>query len=47
MDDIQNYMAELTGSSSVPKVFIDGKFVGGGDDMVRLAYNGKLAKLVK
>ena len=47
MNDIQNYMAEKTGGRSVPRVFIDGKFVGGGDDMVRLAQNGKLAELVK
>lgn len=29
---IQQYLKELTGASSVPRVFINGQFIGGGDD---------------
>lgn len=32
MDAIQDYMLSLTGGRSVPRVFINGKFVGGCDD---------------
>eukprot|EP00282_Hemiselmis_andersenii_P026171 CAMPEP_0172011422 /NCGR_PEP_ID=MMETSP1041-20130122/8274_1 /TAXON_ID=464988 /ORGANISM="Hemiselmis andersenii, Strain CCMP439" /LENGTH=175 /DNA_ID=CAMNT_0012665887 /DNA_START=12 /DNA_END=537 /DNA_ORIENTATION=+ len=45
--EIQDVFVELTGARSVPRVFIDGKFVGGGDDVVRLANSGELAKMVK
>ena len=29
---IQEYLGELTGGRSVPRVFVGGKFIGGGDD---------------
>ena len=29
---IQDALLELTGGRSVPRVFIDGQFIGGGDD---------------
>lgn len=41
---IQNYLKQLTGASSVPRVFINGQFVGGGDDTQRLDSNGELSK---
>lgn len=31
-DDIQDALLEITGGRSVPRVFIDGEFFGGGDD---------------
>lgn len=31
---------------AVPRVFINGKFIGGGDDTVRLARTGELQRLV-
>ncbi|CAB3410798.1 unnamed protein product [Caenorhabditis bovis] len=46
-DDIQNYLGSLTGARSVPRVFIGGKFFGGGDDTAAAAKNGKLAELLK
>eukprot|EP00208_Stichococcus_sp_RCC1054_P007835 CAMPEP_0206150676 /NCGR_PEP_ID=MMETSP1473-20131121/38418_1 /ASSEMBLY_ACC=CAM_ASM_001109 /TAXON_ID=1461547 /ORGANISM="Stichococcus sp, Strain RCC1054" /LENGTH=103 /DNA_ID=CAMNT_0053548187 /DNA_START=197 /DNA_END=508 /DNA_ORIENTATION=+ len=46
-DDIQNELQSLTGGRSVPRVFINQKFIGGGDDTARLASNGELATLVK
>lgn len=30
----------------VPRVFVNGKFIGGGDDVVRLDKNGELKKLL-
>merc|ERR1712088_461543 len=46
MDAIQNEMAKMTGGRSVPRVFIGGQFVGGGDEMVKYKSNGKLAELI-
>jgi len=28
---IQDYLGQLTGGRSVPRVFVGGKFIGGGD----------------
>ncbi|EIE23892.1 glutaredoxin [Coccomyxa subellipsoidea C-169] len=45
-DEIQDYLQQLTGGRSVPRVFIGGKFIGGGDDTVRMKKSGELqAKL--
>ena len=44
--DVQAELGRLTGASSVPRVFINGKFIGGGDDTARLAASGQLAKLL-
>lgn len=35
-DSIQNALQELTGGRSVPRVFIQGKFIGGGDDVCKI-----------
>jgi len=45
--EIQTYMRELTGASSVPRVFIDGKCIGGGDDTVRLEKDQELEKMLR
>lgn len=45
-DAIQDVLLEITGGRSVPRVFIKGKFIGGGDDTAELARNGGLAKLL-
>jgi len=45
--DIQDYLGELTGGRSVPRVFIDGDFIGGGDDTDALARSGKLQIMLK
>lgn len=37
----------LTGARSVPRVFIGGKFLGGGDETASAAKSGKLAKLLQ
>lgn len=39
---IQTYLKELTGASSVPRVFINQKCIGGCDDTFRLEKSGEL-----
>jgi len=40
--EIQDYMRELTGGRSVPRVFIGGEFIGGGDETSALHKSGEL-----
>jgi len=42
MSEIQNYMQKKTGGRSVPRVFINGKFYGGGDETAAGSKNGDL-----
>lgn len=46
-DEIQDYLKDITGGRSVPRVFINGKFIGGGDDTVAKLKSGELEKLLK
>ena len=46
-EEIQKYMQVLTGGRSVPRVFIGGKCIGGGDETMDLHNNGQLASLLK
>ncbi|CAL1542668.1 unnamed protein product [Lymnaea stagnalis] len=43
---IQDYLESITGARSVPRVFINQKFVGGGDDVVAKDKSGELKKLL-
>merc|ERR1711963_380358 len=43
---IQDYLLKKTGGRSVPRVFINQKFVGGGDDVVAKDKSGELKKLL-
>ena len=43
----QDALGALTGARSVPRVFVGGSFLGGGDDTVAAAKSGKLAQLCK
>ncbi|XP_055854900.1 uncharacterized protein LOC129918412 [Episyrphus balteatus] len=45
-DEIQDVLGELTGARSVPRCFVDGKFIGGGTDVKTLYETGKLKELV-
>jgi glutaredoxin 3 len=45
-DQIQDELQKLTGARSVPRVFIDGKFIGGGDATESLYNSGELAKML-
>ncbi|XP_069139271.1 uncharacterized protein [Argopecten irradians] len=46
-ESTQGILKTMTGASSVPRVFINGKFFGGGDDTVAGAKNGKIMSLLK
>lgn len=43
---IQDVLQEMTGSRSVPKVFVRGSFIGTGDDTRALYENGKLVGIL-
>ncbi|XP_022221400.2 glutaredoxin-C4 [Drosophila obscura] len=43
-DEIQSVLGTITGARTVPRVFIDGKFVGGGTDIKRMYDTGALQK---
>lgn len=45
-NEIQDVLGELTGARSVPRVFIDQTFVGGGTDIKKLYETGELAKIL-
>lgn len=44
---IQNHLHKISGQSTVPSVWINGKFVGGCDDLHSLYRSGELAKQTK
>ena len=49
-EDCQEYqdaLKDLTGGRSVPRVFINGKFIGGGDETAAAAADGSLQKLLE
>ncbi|CAJ0578906.1 unnamed protein product, partial [Mesorhabditis spiculigera] len=46
VQDIVDELYAMTGAPTVPRVFIGGKFVGGGDDTARLFREGKLDTLI-
>jgi glutaredoxin 3 len=45
--EVQDYLQQITGARTVPRVFIGGKSVGGCDDTVKLVEQGKLIQMVK
>ncbi|KAK6179156.1 hypothetical protein SNE40_011576 [Patella caerulea] len=45
-EEIQKLMSQMTGARSVPRVFINGKCIGGGDETVQLHSQGKLKALL-
>ena len=46
-DAIQDYLGQLTGARSVPRVFVGGKFIGGGDDTVAAHTKGTLKQMLE
>mmetsp|Transcript_21713 Transcript_21713/g.34005 ORF Transcript_21713/g.34005 Transcript_21713/m.34005 type:complete len:170 (-) Transcript_21713:131-640(-) len=44
---IQDLMVDITGGRSVPRVFVGGDFIGGGDDVVAKSQSGELQELLK
>jgi len=47
MNEIQDYMKQLTGGRSVPRVFIGGKCIGGGDETMSAHKSGKMQKMLE
>lgn len=47
IDEYQDALGKLTGARTVPRVFINGKFIGGGDDTSALDQKGDLQRLLK
>lgn len=45
--EIQAYLKTITGASSVPRIFINGKSIGGCDDIVKLHNQDELKKLLE
>jgi glutaredoxin 3 len=45
-NEIQDALGDMTGARSVPRVFVDGKFIGGGTDVKKLYETGELAKML-
>jgi len=43
---IRKVLEKMTGRSTVPNVFIDGKSIGGGDETQQLLQSGKLKEMV-
>ena len=46
-NEIQDYMRQLTGGRSVPRVFVGGKFIGGGDETEAAHKSGKLKGILE
>merc|ERR1711997_515866 len=46
MQAIQAYMGKVTGGTTVPRIFIGGKFVGGCDEITKLHSSGKLREML-
>ncbi|KAF7457967.1 Glutaredoxin family protein [Cryptosporidium felis] len=45
-EEIKNYCGELTGARTVPRVFLNGKFLGGCSETLRLVQDGTIEKLI-
>jgi len=46
-DDYVQVLGEMTGADTVPRVFINGECIGGGDDTEKLEKTGELEKKLK
>eukprot|EP00490_Sorites_sp_Unknown_P007111 CAMPEP_0114674340 /NCGR_PEP_ID=MMETSP0191-20121206/46165_1 /TAXON_ID=126664 /ORGANISM="Sorites sp." /LENGTH=81 /DNA_ID=CAMNT_0001941295 /DNA_START=192 /DNA_END=437 /DNA_ORIENTATION=+ len=46
MSTLQDHFLKTTGARSVPRVFIDGDCIGGGDDVRSLAERGELKTML-
>ncbi|XP_076851020.1 glutaredoxin-1 [Brachyhypopomus gauderio] len=47
MSSIQDYLQQITGARTVPRVFIGEKCIGGGSDVAELDRNGQLAGMLR
>jgi glutaredoxin 3 len=46
-DKIQDYLASITGARTVPRVFVGGNCIGGGDDTAKMDKDNKLKGLLE
>lgn len=46
-NEIQAFLGKITGGTSVPRVFVNGEFIGGGDDTAQKAASGELKQLIE
>ncbi|CAF2029258.1 unnamed protein product [Rotaria magnacalcarata] len=46
-DEYMDVLGRMTGEDTVPRVFIDGECIGGGDDTERLEKKGELEKKLR
>ncbi|KAL0049507.1 hypothetical protein WJX82_003812 [Trebouxia sp. C0006] len=44
---IQDYLRQITGARTVPRVFLQGECIGGGAETAQLQKSGKLKQLLK
>jgi len=44
--EVQDYLQKVTGGRTVPRVFIHGKFIGGGSEVQQLQAEGKLSAML-
>ncbi|CAG9817797.1 unnamed protein product [Phaedon cochleariae] len=44
---IQSILGEMTGARTVPRVFVNGKCIGGGSDVKALHQKGELQKMIQ
>lgn len=47
MGQLQDELQRITGARTVPRIFIDGVFVGGASDVAELDASGELAKMLQ
>ena len=45
-DELRAWLAEVTGRTTVPQVFINGRAIGGSDDLAALDRSGELDRLL-
>lgn len=43
---IQHVLGEMTDASTVPRVFVDGKFIGGGTEVKKMYETGELKRIL-
>lgn len=47
MSQIQAYLKQITGASTVPRIFINSNKIGGCDDLTKLHKNGELKRFLE
>mgnify|MGYP006436002023 CR=1 FL=1 len=46
MQAVQDYFWDLTGERTVPRTFLDGKTIGGFEDVMKLEESGQLSEMM-